>query len=67
MTKVLRKAHEIKEEISALRSEISDLYNRSQWASTSALDAFDNAIESRENEIKALYEELEKIEAIIKA
>jgi hypothetical protein len=62
MTKTLRKPHEIKAEISALRSEISDLYNRSQWASTSALDAFDDLVGLKEDQIKALYKELEKIE-----
>jgi hypothetical protein len=56
-------SYQIKAEISALRSEISDLYNRSQWASTSALDAFDDAIGFREDRIKVLYGELEKIEA----
>lgn len=62
-----RKPHEIKAEISALRDEISDLYNRSQWASSSALDKFDDAIGFREEKISALYIELSKAESQVKA
>jgi hypothetical protein len=62
-----RKPHEIKAEISALRSEISNLYNQSQWASTSALDSFDDAIGAREDRISDLYVELSKAESQVKS
>jgi hypothetical protein len=61
--KMTRSSYEIKAEISALRSEISDLYNQSQWMSASALDRVDDLVGLKEDRIKVLYGELEKIEA----
>jgi hypothetical protein len=55
--------YEIIIKISSLNEDIRNLYNRSQWASSSALDAFDDAVAAKEQQIKALYKELEKIEA----
>jgi hypothetical protein len=57
----LRKAHEVRAEILLLRQSISDLYNQSQWMSSSALDRVDDTIGEWEDKIKALYEELENL------
>jgi len=47
---------EIENKIDALRNESMDLYNRSQWMSTSQLDAVD----TRQNQIQEEISELEK-------
>jgi len=63
MIKELRKAYQVYKEISELSSEINELYNRSQWAPSSALDLFDDAISKLQIKKNELYKELEEIEA----